>query len=245
MTAFGLFLLSVLTYASAAIWHQWRTGNQDAVAGQVQGWSILGMIVAFLWGVATTPFWRHVFITLSVLTFASIMLPQEMKFFERHHSLVFAIPFAMGFIAANHGRSGVGTLASWAVLIVLLVATYRFVSVDPVMGQWLKSTIGNIFPGHDQVAIVMTPHGDPNCSGSWDRVQLRTNPSRFNPDGRCGWRIEHPAGCIFVQRALRTGDARAYGPLCPTNNNTAPNDAEWVWSADGSMTARIQLLSPR
>jgi hypothetical protein len=243
MTALNLFLLSSIAYVSAAVWQQWRSGQHAAMPGRIQGLSVLGIGVAALWAAVTTPFWRHVLLTASVLTFASIMLPDETKFFERHPSMIFALPFAMGFIATHHGRSGVGTLASWVVLSVLLLAAYRFINVDPITGPWLRSRIGQIVPGESQAVTVIQPSASSKCPGIWTALQIRTSPVQFNPNGRCAWRMVHDAGCIFVQRAGWTGDTKAYGPFCPANKNTPPGDVEWVWTADALFTARV-MLSP-
>jgi hypothetical protein len=88
-------------------------------------YSRLGIFFALIWLTMSRPFGRHVFIALSAMAFATLMLPNEMMFFARHPLLAFAVPFATGFAGAHLGRSTVGTLATWVVLGVLGVAIYR------------------------------------------------------------------------------------------------------------------------
>ena len=88
-------------------------------------YSRLGILFALIWLIMNRPFGRHVFIALSAMAFATLMLPNEMMFFARHPLLAFAVPFATGFAGAHLGRSTVGTLATWVVLGVLAVAIYR------------------------------------------------------------------------------------------------------------------------
>jgi hypothetical protein len=88
-------------------------------------YSRLGIFFALIWLIMNSPFWRHVFIALSAMTFATLMLPNEMGFFARHPLLAFAVPFTAGFAGAHLGRSTIGTIATWLVLGVLAVAIYR------------------------------------------------------------------------------------------------------------------------
>ena len=88
-------------------------------------YSRLGIFLALIWLIMNRPFGRHVFIGLSAMAFATLMLPNEMMFFAHHPLLAFAVPFATGFAGAHLGRSTVGTLATWIVLGVLAVAVYR------------------------------------------------------------------------------------------------------------------------
>jgi hypothetical protein len=88
-------------------------------------YSRLGIFFALIWLLMNRPFGRHVFIALSAMAFATLMLPSEMMFFARHPLLVLAVPFATGFAGAYLGRSTVGTLVTWVVLGVLAAAIYR------------------------------------------------------------------------------------------------------------------------
>lgn len=88
-------------------------------------YSRLGIFFALIWLIMNRPFGRHVLIGLSAMSFATLMLPNEMMFFAHHPLLAFAVPFATGFAGAHLGRSTVGTLATWVVLGVLAVAIYR------------------------------------------------------------------------------------------------------------------------
>jgi hypothetical protein len=85
----------------------------------------LGIFFALIWLIMNRPFGRHVFIAVSAMAFATLMLPNEMMFFARHPLLAFAVPFAAGFAGAHLGRSTVGTLATWVVLGVLAAAICR------------------------------------------------------------------------------------------------------------------------
>jgi hypothetical protein len=113
----------------------------DVILAQLGVYSRLGIVLAAFWFVASRPFWRHLFVALCAMAFATLMLPAEMMFFARHPILAFAVPLAAGFVAANLGRSGIGTVAAWTVLVVLAVAAYRSADADPVTGPWLRSRV--------------------------------------------------------------------------------------------------------
>jgi hypothetical protein len=63
-------------------------------------YSRLGIFFALIWLLMNRPFGRHVFIALSAMAFATLMLPNEMMFFARHPLLAFAVPFTAGFAGA-------------------------------------------------------------------------------------------------------------------------------------------------
>jgi hypothetical protein len=86
-----------------------------------------GITIALIWLVGNQPFWRHVFVALSAMLFATLLLPTEMMFFVHHPVLTFAVPFAAGFVGAHLGQSAIRTLAAGAVVAVLAVAIYRAV----------------------------------------------------------------------------------------------------------------------
>jgi hypothetical protein len=88
-------------------------------------YSCLGIFFALIWLIMNRPFGRHVFIALSAMAFATLMLPNEMMFFARHPVFAFGVPFTAGFAGAHMGRSVIGTVATWIVLGVLAVAIYR------------------------------------------------------------------------------------------------------------------------
>jgi hypothetical protein len=88
-------------------------------------YSRLGVLFALIWLVLSRPFWRNVFTALSAMTFAALLLPNEMIFFVRHPELAFGVPFTAGFAGAHLGKSIVGTLATWLVFGVLVVALSR------------------------------------------------------------------------------------------------------------------------
>ena len=88
-------------------------------------YSRLGIFFAIIWLIMNRPFGRHVFIALSAMAFATLMLPNEMMFFARHPELALGVPFTAGFAGAHMGRSIIGTVATWVVLGVLAVAIYR------------------------------------------------------------------------------------------------------------------------
>ena len=93
--------------------------------------------------------------TLSAMLFAAVLLPNEMLFFVRHPLLLFALPFAAGFVAAHLRRSSIGTVAACVVLAVLAVAIYRSLEADPVASAWL-------WPATDASD---SPPGDPVIDG--------------------------------------------------------------------------------
>jgi hypothetical protein len=113
----------------------------DDVLTRLRAYSRLGLALAVIWLVVNRPFWRHVFMALSAILFATVLLPKEMLFFVRHPLLLFALPFAAGFAAANLGRSRIGTVMACIVLAVLAVAICRSLEVDPVTSAWLWPTI--------------------------------------------------------------------------------------------------------
>jgi hypothetical protein len=104
--------------------------------------SRLGIALMTIWLVSNQPFWRHAFMALSAMTFAALVLPDEMMFFVHHPLLVFAIPFAAGFVGANLRRGGIGSFAAWVVIAILAIAVYRAVDADPVISPWLRSNVG-------------------------------------------------------------------------------------------------------
>jgi hypothetical protein len=118
-----------------------RPSVPDNVHAQLRAYSRLGFALAVVWLVANRPFWRHVFMTLSAMLFAAVLLPKEMLFFVRHPLLLFALPFAAGFVAANLRRSSIASLAACVVLAVLAVAIYRSLEADPVASAWLWPAI--------------------------------------------------------------------------------------------------------
>jgi hypothetical protein len=111
----------------------------DVLIGRLGIYSRLGNTFVAIWFVGNRPFCRHLFVALYAMAFATLMLPAEMMFFVRHPALAVAVPLATGFVAANLGRSVIGTLAAWTVLPVLAVAAYRSADADPVTGPWLRS----------------------------------------------------------------------------------------------------------
>jgi hypothetical protein len=124
------------------------------VRARLRTYSLLGLALAVVWLVVNRPFWRHAFMALSAMLFASVLLPKEMMFFVRHPVLLFALPFAAGFVAANLGKSSIGTVIACVVLVVLAVAIYRSLDADPVASAWLWPTIeasnlhsGNLISG--------------------------------------------------------------------------------------------------
>jgi hypothetical protein len=118
-----------------------RPNVPNNVHAQLRAYSRLGFALAVVWLVANRLFWRHVFMTLSAMLFAAVLLPKEMLFFVRHPLLLFALPFAAGFVAANLRRSSIGTVAACVVLTVLVVAIYRSLEADPVASAWLWPAI--------------------------------------------------------------------------------------------------------
>jgi hypothetical protein len=114
-----------------------RPSLPDNLHARLRTYSRLGLALAVAWLLANRPFWRHVFMALSAMLFAAILLPKEMLFFVRHPLLLFALPFAAGFVAANLGRSSIGTVVACVVLAVLAVAIYRSLEADPVTSTWL------------------------------------------------------------------------------------------------------------
>jgi len=113
----------------------------DDVRARLRAYSRLGLALALVWLVVNRPFWRHVFMALSAMLFAAVLLPEEMLFFVRHPLLLVALPFAAGFVAVNWGRSSIGTVVACIVLAVLAVAIYRSLQADPVTSTWLWLTI--------------------------------------------------------------------------------------------------------
>jgi hypothetical protein len=111
------------------------------VYARLRAYSRLGIVLAVVWFVVNRPFWRHVFLALSAMLFASVLLPKEMLFFVRHPLLLFALPFAAGFVAANLGRNSIGTVLAYVVLAVLAVTIFRSLETDPVASAWLWPTI--------------------------------------------------------------------------------------------------------
>lgn len=144
MSPLFLILLSAAGFVSASVFQQWRAGATDVIPARLRAYSGVGIVVGALWMAAKTPFWRHAFIVVSVMIFASMMVPNEMQFFVRHPSMILAVPFASGFVAANYRRSGVGALASCAVVAITILATYRVVEGDPFTGPWLHFWIDGV-----------------------------------------------------------------------------------------------------
>ena len=113
----------------------------DDVHARLRTYSLLGLAFAVVWLVVNRPFWRGVLMAVSAMLFAAVLLPKEMMFFVRHPALLFALPFAAGFVGANLGESSTGTVIACVVLVVLAVAIYRSLDADPVASTWLWPTI--------------------------------------------------------------------------------------------------------
>jgi hypothetical protein len=113
----------------------------DNVHARLRAYSRLGLVVAVVWFVVSRPFWRHVFLALSAMLFAGVLLPKEMLFFVRHPLLLFALPFAAGFVGANLGRSSIRTVLAYVVLAVLAVTLYRSLEADPETSAWVWPTL--------------------------------------------------------------------------------------------------------
>jgi hypothetical protein len=113
----------------------------DVILARLGVYSRPAIVLAAIWFVVNGTFWRHLFVALCVMAFATLMLPVEMMFFVRHPVLAFAVPLAAGFVAANLGKNVIRTVAAWAVLIVLAVAAYQSAAADPVTGPWLGSRV--------------------------------------------------------------------------------------------------------
>jgi hypothetical protein len=129
------------SFVEKPIQRQLPPDPMDVLIARLGVYSRLGITFLVIWLVGNRPFCRHLFIALCAMAFATLMLPTEMMFFVRHPVLAFALPFATGFVAANLGRSLVGTIAAYAVLAILAVAAYRCVDADPETGPWLRSNI--------------------------------------------------------------------------------------------------------
>ena len=112
----------------------------DNIHARLRAYSRLGLVLAVVWFVVNRPFWRHVLLALAAMVFASVLLPSEMLFFVRHPLLLFALPFTAGFVAANLGRSSIGSVLAYIVLAVLAVTIYRSLEADPVASAWLWPT---------------------------------------------------------------------------------------------------------
>ena len=111
----------------------------DGVPAWLGLWSRLGLAIVVIWLAMRRPFWQHVFMALSAMAFAALLLPEELMFVARHPVLVFAVPFAAGFAGTNLGRSGIRTLAAWIILGVLAVTIYKSLDTDPATNLWLQS----------------------------------------------------------------------------------------------------------
>ena len=140
----------------------------DDIQARLKTYSLLGLAFAVVWLVVNRPFWRGVFMAVSAILFATVLLPKEMMFFVRHPVLVFALPFATGFVAANLGKSSIGTVVACIVLAVLAVAIYRSLDADPVANTWLWPTVeaSNSHSGN-----LMTYGSKRLSSPVWDRRQ--------------------------------------------------------------------------
>jgi hypothetical protein len=88
----------------------------------VEQHSGLGIVCALIWLAIHRPFWRHVFMAASAMSFATLLLPEQMMFFARHPALALGVLFTAGFAGAHLGRTIIGTVATWIVLGVLAVA---------------------------------------------------------------------------------------------------------------------------
>jgi len=91
----------------------------------VEQHSRLGIICVVIWLAIHRPFWRHFFMAASAMSFATLLLPEEMMFFTRHPLLALGVLFTVGFAGAHLGRTKIGTLATWIVLGVLAVPICR------------------------------------------------------------------------------------------------------------------------
>jgi hypothetical protein len=140
----------------------------DDVLTRLRTYSLLGLAFAVVWLVVNRPFWRGVFMAVSAMLFAAVLLPKEMMFFVRHPVLLFALPFANGFVAAHLGKSSIGTVVACVVLAVLAVAIYRSLDADPVANAWLWPTFeaSNSHSGN-----LMTHGPKPLWSPVWDGRQ--------------------------------------------------------------------------
>jgi len=132
---------------------------------RLRTYSLLGLAFSVVWLVVNRPFWRGVFMAVSAMLFAAVLLPKEMMFFVRHPVLLFALPFANGFVDAHLGKSSIGTVMACIVLAVLAVAIYRSLDADPVANTWLWPTIeaSNAHSGN-----LMTGAPMPSSSPVWD-----------------------------------------------------------------------------
>jgi hypothetical protein len=69
----------------------------------------LGIACALIWLAMHRPFWRHVFMAASAMSFATLLLPEQMMFFTRHPALALGVLFTAGFagahLGANHNRN--------------------------------------------------------------------------------------------------------------------------------------------
>jgi uncharacterized membrane protein len=143
--------------------------RQPSVPGDLHArlrtYSLLGLAFAVVWLVVNRPFWRGVFMAVSAMLFAAVLLPKEMMFFVRHPVLLFALPFANGFVGAHLGKSSIGTVMACVLLAVLAVAIYRSLDADPVANTWLWPTIeaSNSHSGN-----LMTDGPKPSSNPVWD-----------------------------------------------------------------------------
>jgi hypothetical protein len=104
-------------------------------------YSRLAIAFAVIWIVVNRPFGRHVCVAISVMVFATALLPDQMIFFARHPALAFSVLFTAGFVGANMGRSAIRTLASWTTLAVLAVAIFRAIAADSANDAWFRTQV--------------------------------------------------------------------------------------------------------
>ena len=150
----------------------------DVNLARLRVYSRLGIVFAVIWFLVNRPFWRHLFVALWAMAFVTLVLPAEMMFFVRHPVLAFAVPLAAGFVAANLGRSGIGTVAAWAVLVVLAIAAYV------LHGAIGIAILIYLYPvlSHRSVAAYGLAFAMVGWLGLGARILMRIIPSEFWPN---------------------------------------------------------------
>ena len=139
-----------------------------------------------------------------------------------------------------------------ATLFVTVMLWGLTASLAPYLGSTSWLTFGQSTAFGENSRVQANAGVTPARANDWPPITIcgdPANPTLIRRGGiMTGERLElrHPLGCIYVRRAVWAGGT-THGPICDNGvtTNTAPDNVEYVWAADGQQFDAMIFFQPR